>query len=237
MVIKSNKGKPPLFATATVSHYLYNFNFAILFKVIPQVVFFCIFLNSPNKYFFYCQVSPRPLRILKLMHVKGSVRHVQLYITSNITGSPILRCQDPVGAAAANWLPLHPTGAVAASAVSWGGNVHPLLPRKAIGPKMGLPRLCQLFYWQRLEHPLAASLLPFPTHSPPLPLLLWHHLVHTARTRVQQLLVLPSVGSIYSLKCHKHALWQFTTPRAGGTHVPLASWSIGLGPLISSLRN
>lgn len=92
VIIKSNKSEASLLSTLPVFHDLYGFNLSIFFKVFPQIIFFCIFLNSTNKYFLYSEVCPRLYRILQCQEWNSVFKVVgkdqDMWLTGTLTHLP-----------------------------------------------------------------------------------------------------------------------------------------------------
>lgn len=64
VVIKSDKGEPPLLPSIAICHDVNDFNCAKLLEVVTQLRFFCVFFDASNKDLFHCYVGPRTVWIL-----------------------------------------------------------------------------------------------------------------------------------------------------------------------------
>lgn len=65
VVVEGDESEAPLLAAAAVCHDLNDFDFAILAKIVSQMMLLCIFLDASHKDLLDCEVGSGSLRILQ----------------------------------------------------------------------------------------------------------------------------------------------------------------------------
>lgn len=65
VVVEGDEGEAPLLAAAAVRHDLDDFDFAILAKIVSQVMLLRVLLDAAHKDLLDCEMGPGPLGILR----------------------------------------------------------------------------------------------------------------------------------------------------------------------------